>query len=221
MNLHLFKQLYALELLPFEAAQIDLGTLVWKEPFRRPNWLERDLPNDIHQCFYHFALLDALSLERERRQLQRAPLQESPYAQLVVTTNRRYSKRFPHPMVMKINSKTSKYFMHTYFFSGLEQQIISPEQRHSIAHLLHPIRQQAYRLYRRFDPVYIVTEVHYGALNFSPRDLDSRSLHAFLEKRVQLNELIRLQPDEQPVYRFTHQNIPFAIKLESINTFKA
>ena len=44
MNLHYFKEQHALELPPFGASHIDLGELVWKEPFRRPNWLDNGLP---------------------------------------------------------------------------------------------------------------------------------------------------------------------------------
>ena len=38
--------------------------------------------------------------------------------------------------------------------------------RKEIEAQLKQIRQQAYRLYRRYDPVYMVTQVHYGALHF-------------------------------------------------------
>ena len=58
MNLHYFKEQHALELPPFGISHIDVGELVWKEPFRRPNWLDNGLPKNIFNCFLHFDLLD-------------------------------------------------------------------------------------------------------------------------------------------------------------------
>ena len=70
MNLHYFKEQHALELPPFGASHIDLGELVWKEPFRRPNWLDNGLPKNIFNCFLHFDLLDEEQRKKQQKKIR-------------------------------------------------------------------------------------------------------------------------------------------------------
>lgn len=222
MNLHYFKKNNNLELLPFGASHIDLGELVWKEPFRRPNWLENGLPKDIFKCFFHFELLDSYSLEKGLDKLKKSPLQPSPFSECIITTNRRYSKHFPHPVAININKKIIGDLQHTYFFSCLEQKKISSNCREKIEKQLKLIQQETNRLYHTYSPVYIVTEVHFGALNFSPRNSVSNCLQEYLNQSIFKGEVVCADTiSKEKVYRFAHQNIPFAIKLENLKTFKA
>ena len=222
MNLHYFKEQHALELPPFGASHIDLGELVWKEPFRRPNWLDNGLPKNIFNCFLHFDLLDEEQRKKQQKKVEQSPLKPAAFTDRIVSTNRRYSRRFPHPIAVNINEFLKKKQQHTYYFSRLEMKEINLYWRKEIEAQLKQIRQQTYRLYRRYDPVYMVTQVHYGALHFSPRYHDSKPLQDYIEKSLEDGSLHCCEgKDKATVYRFAHQNIPFAVKLENINTFKA
>ena len=124
MNLHCFKQYHNLELPPLGATQINLGDLVWKEPFRRPNWLENGLPKNVYSCIHHFNQVEITEMQRAIKRLHSTPPKPSALGRKIVSTNRRYSKRFPHPIALKINKKINKSLQHTYFFSCLERQLL-------------------------------------------------------------------------------------------------
>lgn len=222
MNLHCFKQLYNLELPPLGATQIHLGDLVWKAPLRRPNWLENGLPKNVYSCIHHFNQVDNAEMLKGIKHLHSQRPKPWGLVRKVVTTNRRYSKRFPHPIALKINNKLPQSLQHTYFFSGLEKKAIHHKERKNIALRLHPINDKVQHLYSGFPSLYLVTEVHYGALNFCLREEETSPAHQFIEKEMKSGKMECYNSvKKEKTYRFGHNNVPFAVRLENINNFKA
>ena len=222
MNLHYFKEQHALELPPFGASHIDLANWFGKNLFDDPIGLTMTFQKTFLIAFLHFDLLDEEQRKKLQKKLEQSPLKPAVFTDRIVSTNRRYSRRFPHPIALNINEVLKKKQQHTYYFSRLEIKEINLYWRKEIEAQLKQIRQQAYQLYRRYDSVYMVTQVHYGALHFSPRYHDSKPLQDYIEKSLEDGSLHCCEgEDKTTVYRFAHQNIPFAVKLENINTFKA
>ena len=221
MFINSFRKKYGLELLPTSTADISLGDLIWKRRHGRPRLARRGMPSHIYNVFLNSDLLPMGKWEEAMSALESATPVSAQLGALTISTTKNFSQTFPHPIAQKINYILNNENQQRYQFSELEARILSDEWRLDIQAYLNQLTPaQTDANFNRLRPIYIITQLFYGKLTFA---LD-KSLNHKLEPLKQMSFLAGLQSFEQEksiLYTFDHQDVPFAMRIENLEDFKA
>lgn len=110
---------------------------------------------------------------------------------------------------------------HCFGFSQLRVRIISNEWRQKIHYYLGKLSAaRAGGIFQHKYPIHLVTELYYGNLTYSTNRKGSELLD-FLLRRTENKTVDRNLKGKQRVYEFGHENVPFAMRIEPLETFLA
>lgn len=100
-------------------------------------------------------------------------------------------------------------------------RIISNEWRQKIHYYLGKLSAaRAGGIFQHKYPIHLVTELYYGNLTYSTNRKGSELLD-FLLRRTENKTVDRYLKGKQRVYEFGHENVPFAMRIEPLETFLA
>ena len=222
MHLYQFKKQFQLELIPASHADISLCDLVWLRKKKPPLLDRKGMPNNIYNLFLTEQLLDDEEWRNSISALESEELVPAQFGWLEININRRFGLTFQHPVIQLFFSKHQFYKHIQFSFSALKVRVLSNFQRVEIQRFLdelNPIKEK--KIFRRYRPVHLITELYYGNLRLSIDRSLAHNTTQLLKSNSMEKPLIEYHGDKEMIYEFSNQEVPFAMRLETLKDFRA
>ncbi len=219
MEIRKFRSEYKLELIPTSHAGIFLGDLVWDPLFGPPDFSRKGMPNTIYTAFLDAGLINKKDWEQFRKENQDTALVPAHFAARMVDVNVEFIQEFQHPKIGKISADFVTEKLSKFTFGNLQMREMNNLMRIKIDQFLEQMKASRWREYdgsiRR---VFMITELYYGTI----RILIAKQFSSELEnsmKKVQLLASSRSEGSHAVEYEFSHDNVPFAMRVERVRNF--
>ena len=219
MQIRRFRSEYNLELFPASHAGIFLGDLVWDPILGPPDFSRKGMPNTIYTAFLDAGLMGDADWEKFRKENQDTPLVDAHFASRHVDVNTEFISELQHPKIGKISEefKTEKFSKFT--FRNLQMREMDDLMRIKIDRFLEQMKASRWSDYdgsiRR---VYLITELYYGTLRMLIEKQFSTELEANMQK-ADLQASGKSEGSHAVEYEFSHDNVPFAMRIERVRNF--
>lgn len=219
MEIRKFRTTYDLELIPASHEGITLGDLVWDPIFGPPEFSKKGMPNTIFTAFLDAGLLtenEWASLQEESR---KTPFMDAQLASRAVDVNTEFVNELQHPKVGKItgdflNEKLSKFTFGNILVREMDDLI-----RIRIDHYLERMRATRWSEYDgKIRRVFMISELYYGTIKMVVEKQFSAELDALLQ-HTDISVASKFEGTHAVEYEFSHENVPFAMRIERIRTF--
>ncbi len=219
MEIRKFRSEYKLELIPASHEGIILGDLVWDPIFGPPDFSRKGMPNTIYTAFLDAGLIKEEEWKEFRKENQDTTLINAHFATRHVDVNVEFINELQHPKIGKITGDFKTEKLSKFTFGNLQMREMDDLIRIKIDHFLEQMKASHWSEYdgsiRR---VYLITELYYGTIRMVIEKQYSTELEASL-KKANLQALARSEGSQAVEYEFSHDNVPFAMRIERVRTF--
>ena len=219
MEIRKFRSEYKLELIPASHEGIFLGDLVWDPILGPPDFSRKGMPNTIYTAFLDAALIDDKDWEQFRKENQDTPLMSAHFATRNVDVNVEFVSELEHPTIGKISGDFRTENLSKFTFGDLQMREMDDLVRIKIDQFLEQMKASHWSEYdgsiRR---VYMITELYYGTIRMVIEKQFSREMEAILEK-AELQVSGRSEGSHAVQYEFSHNDVPFAMRIERVRNF--
>jgi hypothetical protein len=210
MDIRKFRKKYDLNLIPASHEGINLGTLVWNPLLSAPSFSYKGMPKHILNAFLDAELLSKSEWSVMQTSLQKVPQIVANFADKNIRVELNSIAEFNNPVINKVLSKIELMSIRKFKFGNLKARIMPDITRVEIDGLLESLKINNWREYDgKIRRVYMITELYYGDIKI----LLSKGIRA--EKIFQTS----IDSDINQEYNFSHQEVPFAMKLERVRYF--
>lgn len=219
MEIRKFRKVYGLELIPASHEGIFTGTLVWDPIIGSPEFSKKGMPNSIYTAFLDAELLNenewsALSLESKT-----APFFEAQLASRTVDVEVEFVNDLQHPKVGKITGEFISQKLSKFTFGNIMVREMDDLIRVRIDRKLEEMKARRWKEYDgRIRRVFMITELYYGTIKMVVEKQFSAELDAQIQNS-ELKALARSEGSHAVEYEFSHDNVPFAMRIERIRYF--
>lgn len=219
MEIRKFRSEYNLELIPASHEGISLGDLVWDPILGPPDFSRKGMPGTIYTAFLDAGLIAEEEWKEFRRENQDTILVNAHFATRQVDVNVEFISELRNPKVGRITGdfKTAK--LSKFTFAELQMREMDGLMRIKIDQFLEQMKASHWSAYdgsiRR---VYLITELYYGTIRMVIEKQFSSELEASLEK-ANLQASARSVGSHAVEYEFSHDNVPFAMRIERVRNF--
>ncbi len=219
MEIRAFKKHYDLELITASHEGIKLGELVWAPLTGAPVFSFKNMPDSIFTAFLDAELIDKPGFMEFREEVDETPLKEAHFAERAINVDSEYLAELAHPGLGKLKGEFEWESVSKFTFSDLQIREMSPLLRVKIDHFLETMKNNRWQDYDgRIRRVYMITELYYGTIKLVVENYMSNNLEAALKKnRVQFRA--GGGGMNMTAYEFSHENIPFAMRIEKVRSF--
>lgn len=219
MEIRNFRSEYKLELIPASHEGISLGDLVWDPILGPPDFSRKGMPNTIYTAFLDAGLINDIDWKQFRKENQETPLVSAHFAARSVDVNVEFINELQHPKIGKISGEFRTEKLRKFTFGNLQMREMDDLVRIKIDRFLEEMKAAHWKEYdgsiRR---VFLVTELYYGTIRMVIEKQFSSELEAILEK-TELNASAKSEGSHAVEYEFSHDNVPFAMRIERVRTF--
>jgi hypothetical protein len=219
MEIRKFRNAYGLELIPASHEGIFTGTLVWDPILGAPVFSKKGMPNSIFTAFLDAGLLaenEWAALHEESRQ---SPFFEAHFATRTVEVNVEFVNELQHPKLGRIKGKFISEKLSKFTFGNIMVREMSDQIRIRIDRYLEQMKATKWSEYDgRIRRVFMITELYYGTIKLVVEKQFSTELDALLQN-TGLEVHTRNEGSHAVEYEFSHDNVPFAMRIEKIRTF--
>jgi len=219
MEIRKFRSEYKLELIPASHAGIFLGDLVWDPILGPPDFSRKGMPNTIYTAFLDAGLMDDADWEKFKQENQDTPLVDAHFATRHVDVNAEFISELQHPKIGKISEELKTEKLSKFTFRNLQMREMDDLMRIKIDRFLEQMKASHWSDYdgsiRR---VYLITELYYGTLRMLIEKQFSTELEASMQK-VDLRASGKSEGSHAVEYEFSHDNVPFAMRIERVRNF--
>lgn len=219
MEIRKFRKVYGLELIPASHEGIFTGTLVWDPIIGSPEFSKKGMPNSIFTAFLDAELLNenewsALSLESKT-----AAFLEAQLASRTVDVEVEFVNELQHPKVGKITGEFISQKLSKFTFGNIMVREMDDLIRVRIDRKLEEMKARRWKEYDgRIRRVFMITELYYGTIKMVVEKQFSAELDAQIQNS-ELKALARSEGSHAVEYEFSHDNVPFAMRIERIRYF--
>lgn len=219
MEIRKFRKAYGLELIPASHAGIFNGILVWDPIIGAPVFSKKGMPNSIFTAFLDAGLLSENEWETLGEESKQAAFLEAHMASRTVDVDVEFVSDFQHPKVGKITGEFITQRLSKFTFRNIMVREMSDLIRIRIDHYLEEMKASRWSDYDgHIRRVYMITELYYGTIKMVVEKEFSAELDAQLQIH-DLQALTRSEGSHAVEYEFSHDNVPFAMRIERIRTF--
>ena len=156
------------------------------------------------------------ALSKESRQ---TPFLEAHLASKTVDVNVEYVNELQHPEVGKITGEFISEKLSKFTFGNIKVRAMEDLIRIRIDHYLEQMKATRWSEYDgRIRRVFMITELYYGTIKMVVEKQFSAELEALLQN-TKLEALSKSEGSHAVEYEFSHNNVPFAMRIERIRTF--
>lgn len=219
MEIRKFRSEYKLELIPASHEGIVLGDLVWDPILGPPDFSRKGMPNTIYTAFLDAGLINDEDWKEFRKENQDTPLVDAHFAARHVDVNVEFISELQHPKIGKISSDFKTEKLSKFTFRELQMREMDDLMRIKIDRFLELMKAAHWNDYdgsiRR---VYLITELYYGTIRMLIEKQFSTELEASL-KKANLLASGRSEGSHAVEYEFSHDNVPFAMRIERVRNF--
>ena len=219
MEIRNFRKAYELELIPASHAGITLGDLVWDPVLGPPVFNRKKMPNTIFTAFLDAGMVDEEEWATYQDENRLSPLIDAQLASRTVEVDAEIISELKHPELGKIKGQFLSEKISKFTFENLMVKEMNDLVRVRIDHFLEGMKAEKWKQYdgsiRR---VYMITELYYGTIRLVVKKQFSSELEGLL-KDTSLEATARTEGNFAVEYAFSHDNVPFAMRIERIRTF--
>jgi len=219
MEIRKFRSEYKLELIPASHEGIVLGDLVWDPILGPPDFSRKGMPNTIYTAFLDAGLINDKDWKEFRKENQDTKLVDAHFATRHVEVNVEFISELKHPKIGKISSDFKTEKLSKFTFRELQMREMDDLMRIKIDRFLEQMKAAHWSDYdgsiRR---VYLITELYYGTIRMVIEKQFSTDLEASL-KKANLLASGRSERSHAVEYEFSHDNVPFAMRIERVRNF--
>ncbi len=219
MEIRKFRSEYNLELIPASHEGIFLGDLVWDPILGPPDFSRKGMPNTIYTAFLDAGLMSDADWKEFRNENQDTPLVDAHFATRHVDVNAEFISELQHPKIGKISDKFKTEKLSKFTFRNLQMREMDDLMRIKIDRFLEQMKASRWSDYdgsiRR---VYLITELYYGTLRMLIEKQFSTELEASMVK-ADLQASGKSERSHAVEYEFSHDNVPFAMRIERVRNF--
>jgi hypothetical protein len=219
MEIRKFRKAYGLELIPASHEGIFAGTLVWDPIIGSPEFSKKGMPNSIFTAFLDANLLSENEWAALSKESRKTSFLEAHLASKTVDVNVEYVNELQHPEVGKITGKFISEKLSKFTFGNIKVRAMEDLIRIRIDHYLEQMKATRWSEYDgRIRRVFMITELYYGTIKMVVEKQFSAELEALLQN-TKLEALSKSEGSHAVEYEFSHNNVPFAMRIERIRTF--
>ena len=219
MEIRKFRSAYNLELIPASHEGISLGDLAWDPIFGAPEFSKKGMPNTIYNAFLDAGLITQTDWDQFKTEYQDSPLIDAQLATRTVDINIESISELQHPKIGLIGGGFRSDLIRKFTFGDLQMREMSDLTRIKIDGFLELMKATLWSDYdgsiRR---VFMITELYYGTIRMVVEKQYSTELEAVLEN-VKLEAIHRTEGSHAVEYEFSHDNVPFAMRIERVRSF--
>ncbi len=179
------------------------------------------MPSHIYNVFLQLNKITDLEWREGMRFFESEETQSAKLATSRIVTNRSFASSFSHNILDLFKQDLSVEKEIDFSFGKLQVQVLSNTWRLKIAqHLAEITPTEWKKLFKRSRPVHMITELYYGnIIIFADRRI-SLDLDASLKRHYE-KPLHKYTEDNSNVYEFSHNQVPFAMRIEALEEFRA
>lgn len=219
MEIRKFRSAYDLELIPASHERITLGDLVWDPIFGAPQFSRKGMPNSIYNAFLDAGLIDEEAWELFREESRSTELYDAHFATRTIDVNVEFVNEFQHPKIGIITGELMTLKLSKFTFADLQVRKMGDLLRIKIDRFLEKMKATKWSEYDgKIRRVFMITELYYGTMRLVVEKQYSAALDSFLEKS-EFEALSRLEGSHAVEYEFSHDNVPFAMRVERVRNF--
>ena len=219
MEIRKFRSEYNLELIPASHEGISLGDLVWDPILGPPDFSRKGMPNTIYTAFLDAGLISKSEWEIFRKENRGAPLVNAHFAARQVDVGVEFIPELQHPKIHRISSDFKTEKLSKFTFGNLQMREMANLMRIRIDQMLEQMKASRWKDYDgNIRRVYLVTELYYGTIRILIEKQFTSELEASM-KKVDLMASGKSEGSHAVEYEFSHDNVPFAMRIERVRTF--
>jgi hypothetical protein len=219
MEIRKFRSEYKLELIPASHEGISLGDLVWDPILGPPDFSRKGMPNTIYTAFLDAGLISDKEWEQFRKENLETLMVDAHFATRSVDVNVEFINELMHPKIGIISGEFRTEKLRKFTFGNLQMREMDDLVRIKIDRFLEEMKASHWSKYdgsiRR---VFLVTELYYGTIRMVIEKQYSTELEAILEK-TELKASAKSEGSHAVEYEFSHDNVPFAMRIERVRNF--
>ncbi len=219
MEIRKFRSSYNLELIPASHEGVSLGDLVWDPIFGAPEFSKKGMPNTIYTAFLDAGLIVETEWELFRKEIRNTVLMNAHFATRTVDVNVELISELKHPKIGKITGEFKFDKLSKFTFGDLQIREMDDLIRIKIDRFLEQMKATHWREYDgKIRRVFMITELYYGTIRLVIEKQFSTEMDAILEKS-ELKALSKSVGSHAVEYEFSHDNVPFAMRIERVRNF--
>jgi hypothetical protein len=219
MEIRKFRTAYDLELIPASHEGIILGDLVWDPILGPPAFSKKGMPNTIYTAFLDAGLVTEDQWAALREESHRSPIIEAHLASRTVDIDIEFVGELRHPVIGKITGEFITEKLSKFTFGNLLMREMDDLIRIRIDRHLEQMKATRWKEYDgRIRRVFMITELYYGTIKMVVEKRYSAELDAMLQQ-TGLSVQSRSEGNQAVAYEFSHDNVPFAMRIERVRTF--
>jgi len=219
MEIRKFRSEYNLELIPASHQGITLGDLVWDPILGPPDFSRKGMPNTIYTAFLDAALITEQEWQEFRKESRETQMVDAHFATRNVDVNVEFITELQHPKIGQISGAFRIDKVSKFTFGNLQMREMDDLIRIKIDRFLEQMKATRWKEYdgsiRR---VYMITELYYGTIRMVVEKKFSTELEAILEQ-AGLQASAISEGSHAVEYEFSHDNVPFAMRIERVRNF--
>lgn len=219
MEIRKFRTNYGLELITASHSGISLGDLVWDPLAGTPSFSHPGMPNTIYNAFLDAGLIDEEEFTTFREECLDTPLITAHLADRKVDVDTELIAELQHPKLGKIEGNFKLDSISKFRFGELQVKEMDDLLRVKIDQYLEVMKAKKWGEYDgKIRRVNIITELYYGSIKLVvERSLSGKLDAALLQSGI--NFASRAEGSKSVEYSFSHEEVPFAMRIEKVRTF--
>ncbi len=219
MDIRKFRNIYGLELIAASHAGIATGDLVWNPLIGSPGFSYPGMPNNIYTAFLDAGLINETEFEDFKKECTDIALIPAQLADKHVDINSDLITELQHPVIGKIEGNFELDTISKFVFGDLQVKMMDDLLRVKIDQYLELMKEKKWKDYDgRIRRVNMITELYYGSIKLIVEKRCSGKLDTALEKsHIQI--LSRSEGSRSIEYAFSHDEVPFAMRIEQVRRF--
>jgi hypothetical protein len=219
MEIRKFRTAYDLDLIPASHEGITLGDLVWDPIFGPPEFSKKGMPNTIFTAFLDAGLLTENEWAGLHEESRKTPFMDAQLASRTVDVNTEFVHELQHPKLGKITGDFITEKLSKFTFGNILVRQMKDLIRIRIDHYLEQMRATRWSEYDgRIRRVFMISELYYGTIKMVVENQFSAELDVLLQ-HSDISVTSKSEGTHAVEYEFSHDNVPFAMRIERIRTF--
>lgn len=219
MEIRKFRSTYDLELIPASHEGLMPGDLVWDPVFGAPVFSRKGMPNTIYTAFLDAGLISEEAWKIFRDESRSTPLIKAHFASRTVDVKVEFVNELQHPKVGMITVDFRTENLSKFTFGDILVREMDNLLRIKIDGFLEEMKSTRWSEYDgKIRRVFMITELYYGTIRLVVEKQFSTALDAILEN-PDLEAISRTEGSHAVEYEFSHDNVPFAMRLERVRSF--
>jgi len=219
MEIKKFRSAYGLELIPASHEGIMLGDLVWDPVLGPPSFSRKGMPNTIFTAFLDAELISEKEWTAMQDETRDAVFKMAHFASRTVQVDVEFLNELQHPKIGRIRGEFLTRHVRKFTFGNLQVREMDDLSRVRIDHYLEMMKANKWQEYDgRIRRVHMITELYYGTIRLVIEKQYGAELEAIL-KQSDLKASQISEGTHATEYEFSHDNVPFAMRIERIRTF--